>query len=247
MKGVLPVLELHQFRQSAFCLKVRMVLQAKGLSYRTVDVTPGIGQVAVFRLSGQRQVPVLVDGDLVLADSSAIARHLEDRAPEPQLIPSDPRLAAQVHLIEDWADTTLAAAGRAALIQAAAIDPSLRVALLPEDLPAPVRSVMGAIPGGWVNSVSELVQQGGRADLLASLVELDASVGTSPWLVGGSMSLADLAVAAQLSLLRFPPSAGTPLAGKGIPGLSDHPGLQRLFQWRDQLELKLMERTLEEV
>merc|ERR1711939_545409 len=235
-KGVLPVLELHQFRQSAFCLKVRMVLQAKGLSYRTVDVTPGIGRVAVFRLSGQRQVPVLVDGDLVLADSSAIARHLEDRAPEPQLIPSDPHLAAQVHLIEDWADTTLAAAGRAALIQAAAIDPSLCVALLPEDLPAPVRSVMGAIPGGWVNSVSELVQQGGRADLLASLVELDASVGNSPWLVGGSMSLADLAVAAQLSLLRFPPSAGSPLAGKGIPGLSDHPGLQRLLQWRDQLE-----------
>jgi glutathione S-transferase len=29
--------------------------------------------------------------------------------------------------------------------------------------------------------------------------------------------------------------------------LSDHPKLQALFQWRDQLELKLMERTLEEV
>lgn len=58
-----------------------MVLQAKGLSYRTVDVTPGIGQVAVFRMSGQRQVPVLVDGDVVLADSSAIARHLEQREP----------------------------------------------------------------------------------------------------------------------------------------------------------------------
>ena len=60
------MLELHQFRHSAFCLKVRMVLQAKGLSYRAVDVSPGIGQLAVFRLSGQRQVPVLVDGDTVL-------------------------------------------------------------------------------------------------------------------------------------------------------------------------------------
>ena len=59
----LAMLELHQFRHSAFCLKVRMVLQAKGLSFRTVEVTPGVGQVAVFRLSGQRQVPVLVDGD----------------------------------------------------------------------------------------------------------------------------------------------------------------------------------------
>lgn len=244
---VATMLELHQFRHSAFCLKVRMVLQAKGLSYRTVDVSPGIGQLAVFRLSGQRQVPVLVDGDTVLADSSAIARHLEQREPEPNLLPSEPQLAAQVHLIEDWADTTLAAAGRSALVQAAALDPELRVALLPDDLPDPVRSAMGVIPGGWVSTVSELVNQGERAELLSSLEQLAAAVQSNPWLVGPSMTLADLSVAAQLSLLCFPPSSGSQLAGKGVPGLMDHPKLQPLFQWRDQLELKLMERTLEEV
>jgi glutathione S-transferase len=178
------MMELHQFRHSAFCLKVRMVLQAKGLSYRTVDVTPGMGQVAVFRMSGQRQVPVLVDGDVVVADSSAIARHLEQREPSPALIPADLREAAQVQIIEDWADTTLAAAGRSALVQAAAMDPSLRVALLPDDLPDPVRTVMGAIPGGWVGSVTELVNQNDRADLLTSLEQLSASVQQSPWLVG---------------------------------------------------------------
>jgi glutathione S-transferase len=241
------MLELHQFRHSAFCLKVRMVLQAKGLSYRTVEVTPGIGQVAVFRLSGQRQVPVLVDGDTVLADSSTISRHLDLAGGEPALLPADAKQAAQVHLIEDWADTTLAAGGRACLVQAAALDPELRVALLPDDVPDPLRSVMGAIPGGWVNSVSELVNQGERTALLASLEQLAASVEASPWLVGETMTMADLAVAAQLSLLRFPQSAGSPLAGRGVPGLSDHPKLQTLFQWRDQLELKLMERTLEEV
>ncbi len=241
------MLELHQFRHSAFCLKVRMVLQAKGLSYRTVEVTPGVGQVAVFRLSGQRQVPVLVDGDTVLADSSTISRHLDLAGGEPALLPADAKQAAQVHLIEDWADTTLAAGGRACLVQAAALDPELRVALLPDDVPDPLRSVMGAIPGGWVNSVSELVNQGERKALLASLEQLAASVEASPWLVGETMTMADLAVAAQLSLLCFPQSAGSPLAGRGVPGLSDHPKLQALFQWRDQLELKLMERTLEEV
>ena len=114
------MLELHQFRHSAFCLKVRMTLQAKGLSFREVEVTPGIGQIALFRLSGQRQVPVLVDGDDVVADSSAICRHLEALRPDPALIPADARQRAQMHLIEDWADTTLAAAVRAALLQAAA-------------------------------------------------------------------------------------------------------------------------------
>ena len=241
------MLELHQFRHSAFCLKVRMALQAKGLSFRTVEVTPGMGQVAVFRLSGQRQVPVLVDGDIVLADSSAIARHLERREHSPALIPAEPKAAAQVHLLEDWADTTLAAAVREALLQAAALDPELRVALLPDDIPDPLRSVMGALPGGWVSNVTELVNQNERAALLASLEQLALSVQSTPWLVGDSMSLADLAVAAQLSLICFPSSSSAALAGKGVPGLSDHPKLQPLFHWRDQLELSLMERTLEEV
>ena len=55
-----------------------MALHAKGLSFREVEVTPGIGQLAVFRLSGQRQVPVLVDGDTVVSDSSAICRYLDE-------------------------------------------------------------------------------------------------------------------------------------------------------------------------
>ncbi|BEV35205.1 glutathione S-transferase family protein [Synechococcus sp. M16CYN] len=241
------MLELYQFRHSAFCLKVRMVLQAKGLSYRIVEVTPGVGQLAVFRMSGQRQVPMLVDGDAVLADSSAIVRHLERQEPNPILIPVDTRQAAQVHLIEDWADTTLATVCRSALVQAVAVDATLRVALLPGDVPDPIRTMMGAFPGKWISDVAELVNQNERIDLLASLEQLASLVQKSPWLVGETMSLADLSVAAQLSLLCFPSSAGTVLAGKGVPGLRDHPKLQPLFQWRDQLELKLMERTLEEV
>ena len=233
------MMELHQFRHSAFCLKVRMVLQAKNLSYRVVEVTPGLGQLALLRLSGQRQVPVLVDGDHVLSDSSTIARHLESKQPQPSLIPEDPQQAAQVHLIEDWADTTLACAGRSALLQAAAMDAELRLALLPEDLPAPVRQAMEGLPGGLLNGVAEMLSQGERVDLLTSLEELAGLVQNSSWLVGDAMSLADLAVAAQLSLMRFPVSAGAPLAGKGVLGLSDHPRLQPLFDWRDQLELAL--------
>jgi len=68
------MLELHQFRHSAFCEKVRLVLAAKGLAYNVVEVTPGVGQLELFRLSGQRQVPVLVDGADVISDSTAIAQ-----------------------------------------------------------------------------------------------------------------------------------------------------------------------------
>ena len=66
-------MELYQFRHSAFCEKVRLVLAVKGLDYTVVEVSPGLGQLELFRLSGQRQVPVLVDGSEVIADSTAIA------------------------------------------------------------------------------------------------------------------------------------------------------------------------------
>lgn len=234
------MLELHQFRHSAFCLKVRMALQAKGLSYREVEVTPGIGQIALFRLSGQRQVPVLVNGDDVVADSSAICRHLELLGPEPALIPADPRQRAQMHLIEDWADTTLASAVRAALVQAAADDAQLRDVLLPDDVPSPVRQVMSTLPGGWLSSLGELLGQEQRASMLSSLCAVADGLDLNGCLVGDTISLADLAVAAQLSLLRFPASAGELLAGRGVPGISDHPRLQGLFRWRDQLETRLI-------
>ncbi|MEY4746433.1 MAG: hypothetical protein RLZZ442_1025, partial [Cyanobacteriota bacterium] len=74
-------MQLHQFRHSAFCEKVRLVLAAKRLDYTVVEVTPGIGQLELFRLSGQRQVPVLVDGAEVIADSTAIALYLERHHP----------------------------------------------------------------------------------------------------------------------------------------------------------------------
>ena len=126
------MLELHQFRHSAFCEKARLVLAAKRLDYSVVEVVPGVGQLELYRLSGQRQVPVLVDGGEVIADSTAIALHLEKRHPVPALLPSDPSSRARVLLLEDWADTALASGARQALLQAAAADPVLRTALLPQ-------------------------------------------------------------------------------------------------------------------
>lgn len=236
-------MELHQFRHSAFCLKVRMMLEVKGLQYQTIEVMPGLGQLAVFRLSGQRKVPVIVDGDRVVADSSAIASYLEKHHPNHPLMPGNPQHAAQAHLIEDWADTTLARVARICLVQAATLDPALFVALLPGDLPDPLRQAMDVVPGGLLNGLSDFVSMGERADLLTSLEQISSLLENSSWLVGNTMSLADLAVAAQLSLLRFPPSAGNDLAGKGVPGLSDHPKLQPLFNWCEQLDLNLFSST----
>jgi len=232
-------MQLHQFRHSAFCEKVRLVLAAKGLSYTVVEVVPGLGQLELFRLSGQRQVPVLVEGGEVVADSTAIALHLEQRHPEPALLPRDPEQRARVLLLEDWADTALACRCRQALLQAAAADPVLRVALLPEATPGPLRQLVGGLPGGLMGGLGEAVEgvlgSGDQDQLQAQLEQLAVLVAAGPYLVGEALSLADLAVAAQLSLLKFPASSGAPLAGRGVAGIADSPLLEPLFSWRDQL------------
>ena len=65
------------------------------------------------------------------------------------------------------------------------------------------------------------------------------------YLIGDNLSIADIAVAAQLSLLRFPQSSGPKLAGKGCPGFSDNPKLISLFKWRDELERRIMRRKID--
>jgi len=64
-------------------------------------------------------------------------------------------------------------------------------------------------------------------------------VEAQPYLVGGQLSLADLAVMGQLSLIKFPASAASPLAGRGLAGLADDPSLAPLWSWRDRLDQQL--------
>ena len=232
-------MQLHQFRHSAFCEKVRLVLAVKRLPYTVVEVTPGLGQLALFRLSGQRQVPVLVDGSEVIADSTAIALYLEAHHPRPPLLPADPGERARVLLLEDWADTALAAGCRLALVQAAATDPVLRSALLTDSTPGPLRQLVSNLPSAVMGSVGEafdsMLGSGERQRLVANLEQLAVLAAAQPYLVGSSLSLADVAVAAQLGLLLFPASSGAPLAGCGVGGIADHPLLQPLFSWRDRI------------
>ena len=66
------MIELYQFEASHYCEKVRLILDYKQLPYKTVEVTPGVGQMDLYRLSGQRQVPELKEGETVVAESSEI-------------------------------------------------------------------------------------------------------------------------------------------------------------------------------
>lgn len=87
---------------SPFCWRIRMALAHKGLEHETVPWRFTEKQVLSF--AGSDKVPVLVDGDRIIADSWAIAQHLEDNYPEGPRLFSDRGLTRFVGL---WTDSVL--------------------------------------------------------------------------------------------------------------------------------------------
>jgi len=58
-----------------------------------------------------RKMPALRDGDYTLPDSTAIVHYLEAKRPDPELIPSEPKLRGKTIWYEEFADTILVACG----------------------------------------------------------------------------------------------------------------------------------------
>jgi glutathione S-transferase len=94
-------LRLYRFRFSTNVERVALALAHKGIEVESVWVDPA-DRSEVVRVSGQELVPVLVDGDRVIADSTAILEHLEESSPERQLYPADPARRAELRLFIDW-------------------------------------------------------------------------------------------------------------------------------------------------
>lgn len=94
-------LRLYRIPFSTNVERVALALAHKGLEPEWVDVDPA-DRSEVLRISGQELVPVLVDGETVVSDSTAILEYLEERFPEPPLYPAEPARRAELRLFVDW-------------------------------------------------------------------------------------------------------------------------------------------------
>jgi glutathione S-transferase len=95
------MLRLYRFQYSTNVERVALALAFKGVEVESVPVDPA-DRAAAREVSGQDLVPVLVDGDEVITDSTRILHHLEARFPDPPLFPADPARAAEVEVFLDW-------------------------------------------------------------------------------------------------------------------------------------------------
>ncbi len=163
----------HPF--SIFPRRVRIALREKGIAYEEVqiDLPGGAHRGEEFRrLNPFGQVPVLQDGDLVIAESIAILEYLEERYPRPALLPSKAADRAIVRQYMLCSGDYLAPAWKAWV--APRFSPDVR----PDD---------------------PSVEQG-RAAIAAHLDVLATRVQTAAWLVS-DYSLADICYAPLVTVL----------------------------------------------
>lgn len=94
----------YDWPHSPFCMKVRAILDYKGADYRPVN--PLAARAKLVK-RGTGKVPAIEIGGAFVTDSTNIAHALEERYPDPPLLPSDQRDRGICHAIEDWADESL--------------------------------------------------------------------------------------------------------------------------------------------
>ena len=130
---------------SPYVRKVLVCLELKGLAWEIDPIVPFFGDDRFTALSPLRRIPVLIDGELALSDSSVICQYLEDRQPEPALYPADVADRARARWLEEYADTRMGDVFIWRLFNQVAIrpavfgekgDPELVAKTLAEDVPA---------------------------------------------------------------------------------------------------------------
>jgi glutathione S-transferase len=100
----LDLIRVYRIPFSTNVERVALAAGHKGLTLEWIDVDPD-DRSLVEAVSGQPLVPVLVDGDEVVPDSTAIIDWLERRVPEPSLFPVDRARRTEVRVFVDWFNT----------------------------------------------------------------------------------------------------------------------------------------------
>jgi len=92
-------MKLYGFYQSSNVYRARVALNLKGVAYEDVivNVLKGGTKTAEYQaLNPQAKIPALQDGDTIITQSLAIIEYLDEKFPDPPLLPGDPVGRARV-------------------------------------------------------------------------------------------------------------------------------------------------------
>ncbi|MEZ5922039.1 MAG: glutathione S-transferase family protein [Parvularculaceae bacterium] len=92
---------------SPYVRKALVILTMKGVEFEIDPIVPFFGDDEFSKLSPLRRIPVLIDGDAVINDSSVVAQYIEERWPQPSILPSTAKARARARWFEEFADTRI--------------------------------------------------------------------------------------------------------------------------------------------
>lgn len=211
------MIELLQFRHSPYNEKVRWALDCKHVPHTRRRLLPGPHLRVVKPLTGGTTTPVLRHDAGVIGGSAAIVRWLDERYPEPRLLPADAAQRDEALRIERWFDDDLTPRIRRPVLQALLANPGYFARIFADGAPRWVQLAYTCV----VPLAAPLVRKGNGITGPAALDDGHAAAVTaldfvaqrgagSGYLVGDTLSIADVTAAATLAVLVRPPR--TPMA-----------------------------------
>ena len=174
------MIRLFHVPLSPFCRKVRLSLAEKRLEVELVEERYWERDADFLRRNPAGKVPVLKIDELTLSESAAICEYLEERHPDPPLLPNDAGERHEVRRLVGWFDDKFHSEVTSKLLY---------------------ERVNKKITGeGYPDSKN--VKSGARA-IKMHLGYMGGLLDQRRWLAGNNLSLADFAAAAHLSSLDY--------------------------------------------
>ena len=173
---------LYQFPLCPFSRKVRLLLSEKGVGYELWRANPWEEDEELWQLNPVGRTPVLHDAgkDITLADSRAICEYFEETVDKAPMIAGTAKGRAEIRRLVAMFDENFFG--------------DVTMPLLHEKMKK--RIVLRQPPnGGILREATKLMH--------AHLDYIDWLRDTRPWLGGAQLSLADLAAAAQISVVDY--------------------------------------------
>jgi len=194
--------------------RIIWLLEALGLEYELIrhkrgpDMRAGADLAAVHPLG---KAPVIVDGDLVLAESSAILRYIAGRYGNGRFVPPPVSDAHARH--DEWLDYA---------------ESSLMLPVM--------FLVMGQVTGGLSPALAGFA----TAELAKALDYVSENLGDGPYLMGAELTLADIQISYCLALMEVAGFlAGRPALIAYWQRLQAAPGFQRALEIGGPIALPL--------
>lgn len=174
------MMRLYHVPLCPYSRKIRLALREKALAVELVEVQPWDKDEAFLALNPAAEAPVLVDDDLVVCDSQAIADYLEEAFPDTTLYGRSLEQRNETRRLVAWFDTKLVRE---------VLDPLWREKLVK-------RWARRGFPRS--DGIREAVQ-----NIRFHLAYIDWLFQRRAWLAGDELTMADLAAAAHLSVLDY--------------------------------------------